>query len=181
MKPSKEDDEKINKIYATIDTYQENDKKYFERLFPLIRNEKPGNDFYAKYTIAMILVIIFIIVFYTSMIKDVTYGALNQETNQFSGSMILYLLLHIFYLCYDRVLYISQNRNNLKYQYIIYTKSNMKQTPKHNYHNIRKEIKQKLETISKKTPEDNQTTNEIKNDTEQAENTTDQIEKVTRK
>ena len=145
MKPSKEDDEKINNIYATIDTYKENDKKYFERLFPLIRNEKPGNDFYAKYTIAMILVIIFIIVFYTSMIKDVTYGALNQETNQFSGSMILYLLLHIFYLCYDRVLYISQNRNNLKYQYIIYTKSNMKQTPKHNYHNIRREIIKKYE------------------------------------
>ena len=145
MKSTKEDDEKIKKIYATIDTYKENDKKYFERLFPLIRNEKPGNDFYAKYTIGMILVIIFIIVFYTSMIKDVTYSALNQETNQFSGSMILYLVLHIFFLCYDRVLYISQNRNNLKYQYIIYTKSNMKQTPKNNYHNIRREIIKKYD------------------------------------
>ena len=75
--------------------YNENKRNYYQKLFPKIRNEKPGNDFYAKYTIAMILVIIFIIVFYTSMIKDVTYGALNQETNQFSGSMILYLLLHI--------------------------------------------------------------------------------------
>ena len=39
-----------------------------------------------------LLIILYIIVFYTSMVKDVTFDALNQETNQFSGSMILYLI-----------------------------------------------------------------------------------------
>ena len=88
----------------------------------------------------MVLVIIFIIIFYTSMIKDITYDALNQETNQFSGSMVLYLVLHIFYLCYDRVLYINQNRNRLKYQYILYNKKNMKQISQIQYELIQNKI-----------------------------------------
>ena len=126
--------------YTTIDTYNEKNKKYFQRLFPLIRNEKPGNDFYAQYTIGMVLVILFIIVFYTSMVKDVTFDALNQETNQFSDSMILYLILHIFFLCYDRVLYINQNRNSIKYKYIIYKKVNMKQISEIKFNSIKAEI-----------------------------------------
>ena len=141
-----------NSDYITIDTYKEDDKSYYQRLFPKKRNEKPGNDFYAEYTIGMILAIIFIIIFYTSMVQDVTYGALSQETNQFSGSMIIFLVIHIFFLCYDRVLYISQNRNNIKYEYIIYNNRTMKQiseidyntiktniSKKYNYYNIKKE------------------------------------------
>ena len=140
IKKEKKPDEEEKNPYTTIDTYSEKDKKYFESLFPYIRNEKPGNDFYAQYTIGMVLVIIFIIIFYTSMIKDITYDALNQETNQFSGSMVLYLVLHIFYLCYDRVLYINQNRNRLKYQYILYNKKNMKQISQIQYELIQNKI-----------------------------------------
>ena len=119
-------EEEVKNLLSTY-TKNEKNKKYFQYLFPKIRNEKPGSDFYVYYTVGMIFVILYIIIFYTSMVKDVTYGALIQVTNQFSGSMILYLILHIFFLCYDRVLYINQNinLNNIKYDYIIYDKKYM--------------------------------------------------------
>ena len=96
------------------------------------------------YTVAMILIIVFIFIFYTSMVKDVRYHEVTIEINkinQFSGSMILYLILHIFFLCYDRVLYISQNVNNIKYQYIFYDKlNNMKQISEKTFEMIKKDI-----------------------------------------
>ena len=142
----KEDKNSENGIlnYITIDTYDERNRNYFQRLFPKIRNEKPGKDFYAMYTLAMILIIVFIFIFYTSMVKDVRYHEVTIEINkinQFSGSMILYLILHIFFLCYDRVLYISQNVNNIKYQYIFYDKlNNMKQISEKTFEIIKKDI-----------------------------------------
>ena len=90
------------------------------------------------------------------MVKDVTYSALNkidqlnQVTNQFSGSMIIYLLIHIFFLCYDRVLYINQNRNNIKYEYIIYDKSTMKPISDNQLNEIKKEISEKYGDIQSK-------------------------------
>ena len=127
IEKEKKQEEEVKNLLSTY-TNNEKNKKYYQYLFPKIRNEKPGNDFYVYYTIGMIFIIIYIIIFYTSMVKDVNYGALNQTTNQFSGSMVLYLILHIFFLCYDRVLYINQNinLNNIKYDYIIYDKLKMK-------------------------------------------------------
>ena len=70
----------------------------------------------------MVLIIIYLLLFYTTMVQDKTYGAVTVETKQFSGTMVIFLLLHISFLVYDRILFISQNRNNLKYEYIIYDK-----------------------------------------------------------
>lgn len=56
------------------------------------------------------------------MIKDSTYGLVQLDTKQFSGEMVLVLLIHVVILVYDRVLYISQNRNNLKFEYKFYDK-----------------------------------------------------------
>jgi ABC-type multidrug transport system fused ATPase/permease subunit len=60
------------------------------------------------------------------MIKDKTFGAVSMETKQFSGEMVLFLLLHIAFLVADRIIYIRQNRSNLKYQYLFYDKVNKK-------------------------------------------------------
>ena len=139
------EEEEDDNTYITIDTYSEKNKNYFKRLFPIIRNEKPGNDFYVYYTIGMILVNIYILIFYTSMVKDLTYDTFNQANTQFSGSMIIYLVLHIFFLCYDRVLYISQNRNNIKNQYIIYDRRSMEQIPEKDYPAITKKLIKKYE------------------------------------
>ena len=114
--------EKEEKEKKERDKYDESKRGYFERLFPKVRNEKPGNEFYAWYTISMALIIIFILIFYTSMVKDATFGAVELDTKQFSGEMVLVLLFHVAILVYDRVLYISQSRSNLKFEYMFYDK-----------------------------------------------------------
>ena len=60
------------------------------------------------------------------MIKDKTFGRVSMSTKQFSGEMVLFLLLHIGFLVADRIIYVRQNRNNLKYQYLLYDKLNKK-------------------------------------------------------
>ena len=60
------------------------------------------------------------------MIKDKTFGSVSLQTKQFSGEMVCFLLLHIAILLLDRVIYIRQNRNHLKYEYILYDKINKK-------------------------------------------------------
>ena len=69
------------------------------------------------------LVIVYILFFFTKMDQDTTYGPVNLETTQFSGNMVLFLLLHVIILLYDRSIYISQNKNHLKYRYFIYKKN----------------------------------------------------------
>ena len=118
-----------NKIYEymepnNLEYYKENKRNYFEKLFPKIRNEKPGHDFYIFYNMGMFLIIIFIIVYYTEMNMDRTYNPFSIDSNQFSDEMIIFLIIHISFLIFDRIIYLSQNRNNLKYDYILYNKNN---------------------------------------------------------
>ena len=83
------------------------------------------------------------------MVKDVTYSLFEKVTNQFSGSMIIYLLIHIFFLCYDRVLYINQNinMNNIQYDYIIYKRSTMKPISDFELNNIKSRIAEEYKNI----------------------------------
>ena len=104
----------------------ESQRTYYEKLFPEIRNEKPGKEFYVSYTIAMTFIIVYIFLFYTIMEKDKIFGPVSMQTKQFSGEMVLFLLLHIGFLVADRIIYIRQNRNNLKYHYLLYDKINKK-------------------------------------------------------
>ena len=102
--------------------YDEANKKYFEKLFPKIRNEKPGGDKYPLLALSLAAIIIYILLFFTQMSQDKTYGPVNLDTTQFSGSMVLFLILHIVILVYDRIIYISQNKSNLRFKYFIYKK-----------------------------------------------------------
>lgn len=135
----KDEENKINK-FVTIDSFNENNKTYFQRLFPKIRNEKPGGDYYNFYTICMVFVIIYIVIFYTSMVQDITYNALSEETNQFNESMVIFILIHVGFLFYDRVININQNRNKLRYNYIFYDKTTKKPLTEKQYNNIKTQI-----------------------------------------
>ena len=110
------------------DKYDESSRNYFQRLFPKNRNEKPGGEFYVWYTSSMAILIILILIFYTSMVNDKTYGAVELDTKQFSGEMVIVIIIHVLILLYDRVLFINQNRNNLKFEYFFYEKENGKPT-----------------------------------------------------
>ena len=103
--------------------YNEAERGYFERMFTKNRNEKPGNDFYAIYTLVMALICIYILFFYTYMDQDKTYGAIRMDMTQFSGSMVLFLILHIIILIYDRIIFVLQNREDISYEYIFYKKN----------------------------------------------------------
>ena len=103
--------------------YNEAKKSYFSKLFPKNRNEKPGNDYYAAYTLVMFLICLYILVFYTEMDQDKTYGSVNLDTTQFSGNMVLILILHIIILAYDRVIFVLQNRENIEYEYYFYKRN----------------------------------------------------------
>ena len=103
--------------------YDEAKKSYFNKMFTKTRNEKPGNDFYAGYTLVMFLICIYILLFFTKMDQDRTFGAVNLETTQFSGSMVLYLIFHVLIITYDRIIFVMQNRENIKYEYYFYKRN----------------------------------------------------------
>ena len=107
--------------------YDEGNKSYFNKLFPKIRNEKPGTDQYIYLALSMAIIIIYILFFFTLMTKDTSYGLINWNTTTFSGAMVLFLILHILILIFDRIIYLNQNINNndLKLKYFIYKKDKM--------------------------------------------------------
>lgn len=65
---------------------------YFERLFPSVKEQKPGQDLYAVTASFQFLICIFLIFFYTKMDADVT-GSDSLTYNQFSGQMVIALFM----------------------------------------------------------------------------------------
>ena len=122
----KNDIKDFNKMMNLKDKYIEETKNYFEQLFPKIRNEKPGRDFYFNYSLSMMLLIIYVLFFYTTMVQDKTFGAVNISTNQFSATTIILVLIHMIILIFDRVIYLRQNRYMIKYEYNFYDKKREK-------------------------------------------------------
>ncbi len=81
---------------------------YFERLFPSIKEQKPGNDLYAIIASFQFLICLFLIFFYTKMDADVTITSDSLTYNQFSGQMVIALFLQIIILIIDRYNYKSK-------------------------------------------------------------------------
>ena len=130
--------------------YDEANRTYFQKLLPKIRNEKPGNEYYVSYTLTMVFIIIYLLIFYTTMIQDKTYGAVTVETKQFSGEMVLFLLLHIVFLVYDRILFISQNRNNIEFEYILYNKITKRPLSELEFNQLKSEITKEYPNMKRK-------------------------------
>ena len=128
--------------------YDEAKKSYFEKLFPIVRNEKPGKNLYPAYTIMMFLLTVYILFFYTKMIKDDTYGSVNLETSQFSGAMVIFLIIHVTIIILDRIIFISQNQENIIYEYYLY-----KRNPKNNQGELISE--KELNDIKRKINDEN--------------------------
>jgi hypothetical protein len=145
---SKKQEEKKKNFDAK---YNESKRKYFEKLFPKIRNEKPGDEYYASFTISMLFIIIFVLIFYTTMVQDKTFGSVDLETKQFSGAMVIALIIHVGILVYDRIIYISQNRNNIKYEYILYDKETKIPLDEKGFNDIKTDISSKYPNMKRDT------------------------------
>ena len=81
---------------------------YFARLFPSVKEQKPGKDLYAVTATFQFLICIFLIFFYTKMDADVTNISDSMTYNQFSGQMVIALFLQIIVMIIDRYLYKSK-------------------------------------------------------------------------
>ena len=114
--------------------------KFLSNLFPIIRNEKPGSDYYVYYTSIYMIILLYLILFYTNMEQDKTFGAVIEQQKQFSGVMVIFLIIHVIFLICDRIIYIRQNRNNLIYKYGIYNKKTNDPISQNEYEKIKKEI-----------------------------------------
>ncbi len=74
------------------------------------------------------------------MIQDKTFGAVSVDINQFSGEMVIFLVFHVVFLVYDRIIFVCQNRNNLSYEYFFYFKETCNQIPEEEYSQIKSNI-----------------------------------------
>ena len=90
---------------------------------------------------SILFIIILVLLFYTTMAQDKNYGKVEIDTKQFSGEMIIVLLIHEFILIYDRILYISKNKNNLKYKYYLYDKETKNPLIEKEFEKIKNDIK----------------------------------------
>ena len=136
----KSDKKDYKKMLQIKDQYIEETKSYFQKLFPKIRNEKPGKDFYYAYSLPMIILIFYILLFYTRMVQDKTFGSVDISTNQFSGMSIILVIVHMLILIIDRVIYLRQNRYILKYEYFFYEKKKHKLISNIEFNEIKKKI-----------------------------------------
>ena len=86
-------------------------KGFYHKNFSHIRNEKPGKDFYIEYTLFQILILIYIIFLYTFMEKDQEIYNVNiLQLKQFSGHMAIFLFIHIYFIVFDRIIYLKNTR-----------------------------------------------------------------------
>ena len=97
---------------------------FFSKNFTRIRNEKPGRDYYAYYTVFLIFILIYIIFFYTEMEKDkMVYNVDALKIKQFSGNTVIFAFIHVFLLVFDRFLYLKNSRKLQKISFIVYDKT----------------------------------------------------------
>ena len=82
--------------------------QYFERLFPSLKEQKPGKDLYAVLATFQFLICLFMILFYTKMDADITNMSDSLTYNQFSGHMVVALFLQILVMIIDRYMYKSK-------------------------------------------------------------------------
>lgn len=66
-------------------------KSYFRTLFPSIKEQKPGVDFYARITFWQFIICLYLINFYT--ILDARGTQILENTNQFSINMVIILFI----------------------------------------------------------------------------------------
>ena len=83
------------------------------------------------------------------MVQDKTFGAVTVETKQFSGTMVIFLLLHVFFLVYDRIIFISQNRNNISYEYVLYDKVTKDRLSELEFNQIKSDITKEYPNIKR--------------------------------
>ena len=121
-----------NQIISLIGELKEDSNKtilqrindFYKKNFTRLRNEKPGKDYYVYYTIFLVIILIYIIFFYTEMEKDkMVYNVDAFKLKQFSGNTVIFAFIHVFLIVFDRYLYLKNARKLQKISFIVYDKT----------------------------------------------------------
>lgn len=82
---------------------------YFQNLFPVVKEQKPGRDLYTWIALIQFTTTIFLILFYTRIERAYANEATDDfSTNQFSGTMVIAVFTQIGIIIFDRYLYLSR-------------------------------------------------------------------------
>jgi hypothetical protein len=84
--------------------------EYFESLFPSIKEQKPGFDLYAPMAFIQVLIIVYMIFFYTRMDPDYSnFSSGGFTPTTFNAYLLLYIFIQIIIMILDRYLYLSRD------------------------------------------------------------------------
>ena len=118
-------EEIVNLLGKAKNTEFESIKKrlraFYQKNFTFVRNEKPGKDFYLYYTIIQMIILIYVIFFYTKMDQDkLIYNVDSFQLKQFSGDMVIVAFIHLFLIVFDRFIYLKNSRKTKKIAFKVY-------------------------------------------------------------
>ena len=96
-----------NKKYGFVQwmRYLVYDNSFMDRLFPEIKQQKPGSDLYVYVATIQILIIVYVFLFYSFMQGNESDIATQFASNQYSSNMVLVIIFMICIIMVDRVLY----------------------------------------------------------------------------
>ncbi len=90
------------------------DNSFFDRLFPRIKQQKPGRDLYSFTACTSILIILYIILFTNQMTKKTSSISLEFTSNLLSGNMVIAMIVMVVVMVVDRYFYVRQQVINTK-------------------------------------------------------------------
>lgn len=77
-----------------------NSKTHFKNLFPLVKEQKPGKDYYARITFWQFIICLYLINYYTDLDARGTQNL--ENTNQFSFNMVIMLFIQVAVMVIER-------------------------------------------------------------------------------
>lgn len=100
-KNSKKVSDTMGKIFVHND--------YIESLFPSLKIQKPGHDYYSLIVIIQVMIFFYILVFYTKLDKSGKTIFDQVDSNLYNSSMLYMLTIQLVFMIVDRYIYKSKS------------------------------------------------------------------------
>lgn len=83
--------------------------EYLGSLFPSLKIEKPGHDYYSLIVIIQVMIFFYILVFYTLLDKSGKTIFDQVDSNLYNSSMLYMLTIQLVFMIVDRYIYKSKS------------------------------------------------------------------------
>ena len=88
--------------------------RFFNRLLPLNKQEKPGKDFYMYMVLIQMIILLYIFCFFSVMDGNSDSIAQALRSNQFQGRMVGFLILQVAIIIVERYFYVNRASQAIK-------------------------------------------------------------------